>query len=579
MNICKCVVGLFAVLVLFACGDDSSGTKEPDSPRKEVISSITDPRDGRVYQTTQIGTQVWLGENLQYETDSSWCYNDDVSNCESLGRLYAGGTENLCPAGFHIPSQHEWEELIDYVAAVEPDIPPAKSLQGYGQTWYVSGNNEFSFGVPGAGYRSVDGSYRERMVNAYLATSRAGCYQGFISNYHLNFLCDDSIAGASVRCLKDSSNADDVLPLCDKLNLNETVYGGNGYYTCDKDGWRASNYAEYNAYGNECVENKIIKGNFTGFAYFIRFICDNGRWREATEIERNTIDKDCSKATNEIIQGPVEFYKYYICSDSGWRVTNMWDFQKDDYFNPAVEYGTLTDPRDQNTYRTVTIGAQLWMAENLNYADSVKTPNLKGNSWCYMDNPQNCEKAGRFYTFLAAMDQDTSFADNNIEMPLGSVTQGICPEGWHIPSELDWNALLSYVIERYAQESAVALYAGLVEGASVSEIFTYTYAFKSVVAWDFDYWRVASNASGFSTVPMGRRDPDGSFVNTQDNFNIWLASEKLVQMFIAGAPAGEDIASSDYYPVISAYNTSIPASLLQQPDARKYGYPVRCIKD
>jgi len=227
----------------------------------------------------------------------------------------------------------------------------------------------------------------------------------------------------------------------------------------------------------------------------------------------------------------------------------------------------------------VTIGAQVWMAENLNYADSVNTPNLKGNSWCYMDNPQNCEKAGRFYTFLAAMDQDTSFADNNIEMPLGSVTQGICPEGWHIPSELDWNALLSYVIERYAQESAVALYAGLVEGASVSEIFTYTYAFKSVVAWDFDYWRVASNASGFSTVPMGRRDPDGSFVNTQDNFNIWLASEKLVQMFIAGAPAGEDIASSDYYPVISAYNTSIPASLLQQPDARKYGYPVRCIKD
>ena len=568
-------LALLAAFILTACGDEPSGPKEPDDPQKGVISSITDSRDGRVYQTTQIGTQVWLAENLQYEADSSWCYDDDVSNCESLGRLYAGGTENLCPTGFHIPSQHEWEELIDYVAAVEPNIPPAKSLQGYGQTWYVSGNNAFSFGVPGAGYRSVDGSYWERKVNAYLATSKPGCYQAFISNYNLRFLCSDSIAGASVRCLKDSTNAEDVLPLCDKQNLYETVYKGNGYYTCDEDGWRAANYAEYNAYGNECVENKIITGNFTGSAYFIRFICANGRWREATEIERNTIDKDCSRATNEIIQGPVEFYKYFICSDSGWRVTNMWDFQKDVYFNPDVEYGTLTDPRDQKSYRTVTIGTQLWMAENLNYADSVKTPNLEGNSWCYMDNPENCENAGRYYSFLAAMDLDASFADNSIEMPLGEATQGICPDGWHVPSESDWNALLSYVFERYGQESAFAI-SGL-EGFPVSDLYAYAYAFKSVVAWDFDNWRVAKNASGFSTLPMGRRDPDGSFVDTHDHYNIWLSSQKHVQTYIAGAPAGEDIASSDYYPVICAYNTWTPGSGHAYADARKYGFPVRCV--
>ena len=494
-----------------------------------------------------------------------------------MGRLYATETKNLCPEGFHIPSQHEWKELIDYIAAIEPDIEPAKSLQGYGQTWYVSGNNAYSFGIPGAGYRSVDGSYRDKMVNAYLATSRMGCYQAFISNYHLDFLCDDSIAGASVRCLKDSSNIEDILPICDKTNLFEIVYEGNGYYTCDEDGWRAANQAEYNAYGNKCVENKIITGNFTGSAYFTRFICDNGRWREATEIERNTIDKDCSKATNEIIQGPVEFYKYYICSDSGWRATNMWDFQKEDYFNPTVEYGTLTDPRDQKIYRTVTIGAQVWMAENLNYADSVKTPNLKGNSWCYLDNPQNCEKAGRYYSFLAAMDLDESFAVDSIEMPLNAIAQGICPNGWHVPSESDWGALLSYVIERYGQESAIAV-SGL-EGFPVSDVYAYAYAFKSVVAWNFDNWRVASNASGFATIPMGRRDPNGNYMDTHDSYNIWLASQKHAQTFIAGAPAGEDIASSNYYPVISAYNTLTPGSSHYYADSRKYGYPVRCVRD
>lgn len=582
MNICKCGIGLFAVLVLCACGDDASGLKEPDYPQKEVISSITDSRDGRVYQTTQIGTQVWLAENLQYEADSSWCYDDDVSNCERLGRLYAGGTENLCPAGFHIPSQHEWEELIDYVAAVEPDIPPAKSLQGYGQTWYVSGNNAFSFGVPGAGYRSVDGSYWEKMVNAYLASSREGCYQAFISNNRQSFLCSDSIAGASVRCLKDSTNAEDALPVCDKLNLYETVYEGNGYYTCDEDGWRAANYAEYNAYGNECVENKIITGNFTSSAYFIRFICANGRWREATEIERNTIDRDCSKATNEIIEGPVEFYKHYICSDSGWRVTNMWDFKREDYLNPAIGYGTMTDSRDQKTYRTVTIGAQVWMAENLNYADSVKTPNLKGNSWCYMDNPENCEKAGRYYSFLAAMDLDESFAGDTLEMPLDTTANGICPDGWHVPSVSDWGTLLLYILERYGQEANYAV-SGLI-GASISEPYAFSYALSSAIAWDFENWGLLNNASGFSAVPMGRRNPDGSFeaanyANLADSYNIWLVSQKQVQMFIAGAPAGENIASSNYYPVIAIYNSLYQTSPLQQADARKYGFPVRCVKD
>ncbi len=572
----------FIVLSFVACSDTSSHEEELNRPTTTVMNSITDSRDGRTYTTTQIGTQVWLAENLQYKAEPSWCYDDDTTNCEILGRLYDSGTENLCPEKFHIPSEREWQDLIDYVAAVEPDIEPARSLQGYGLTWHVSGNNAFSFGIPGAGYRSVDGSYRDKMLNAYLATSKAGCYQAFISNYHLNFLCDDSIAGASVRCLKDSTNAEDVLPACLPQNRYEIVHEGNGFYTCDEHGWRPSNYAEYNAYGNECIEGKIIKGNFTENYNFVRFICDKGRWREATEIERNTIGKDCSKATNEIIEGPVEFYKHYICSDSGWRVTNMWDFKREDYLNPAIGYGTMTDSRDQKTYRTVTIGAQVWMAENLNYADSVKTPNLKGNSWCYMDNPENCEKAGRYYSFLAAMDLDESFAGDTLEMPLDTTANGICPDGWHVPSVSDWGTLLLYILERYGQEANYAV-SGLI-GASISEPYAFSYALSSAIAWDFENWGLLNNASGFSAVPMGRRNPDGSFeaanyANLADSYNIWLVSQKQVQMFIAGAPAGENIASSNYYPVIAIYNSLYQISPLQQADARKYGYPVRCIKD
>lgn len=66
--------------------------------------------------------------------------------------------------------------------------------------------------------------------------------------------------------------------------------------------------------------------------------------------------------------------------------------------DPELAEGFLTDNRDGQTYKTVTIGTQTWMAENLNYADSVMTPSLNGRSWCYDNNADSCAKYGRLYT-------------------------------------------------------------------------------------------------------------------------------------------------------------------------------------
>lgn len=106
------------------------------------------------------------------------------------------------------------------------------------------------------------------------------------------------------------------------------------------------------------------------------------------------------------------------------------DLDVDEYQNQDIEYGEITDERDNHVYRTITIAGMTWMAQNLEYAESVQTPNLKGKSWCYEDKPENCKKGGRLYSWFAAVDYDSTYKF------LGTDRKGICPEGFVVPG---WN--------------------------------------------------------------------------------------------------------------------------------------------
>ena len=109
----------------------------------------------------------------------------------------------------------------------------------------------------------------------------------------------------------------------------------------------------------------------------------------------------------------------------------------------TCEYGSVKDDRDGQTYNTVKIASQWWMAQNLNYETE--------NSYCTADSI--CAKVGRFYTWGAAMDSAGKWSeggkgcgDDNTCMPSYPV-RGVCPSGWHLPSKDELEILRTAVGE------------------------------------------------------------------------------------------------------------------------------------
>lgn len=97
---------------------------------------------------------------------------------------------------------------------------------------------------------------------------------------------------------------------------------------------------------------------------------------------------------------------------------------------PFICGDLLIDIRDGEQYQTVQIDGQCWMKENLNYE--------VGTNWCYYNNVAYCNVFGRLYTWTTIMNGQTS--SNNV--PSG--IQGICPEGWHLPSDSEWCNLFQF---------------------------------------------------------------------------------------------------------------------------------------
>ena len=114
--------------LMTACTDSSSSFETSEVCPESGRGTFVDERDGQVYKYTTIGNQVWMAENLNYETDYSICYDNGDSDCNFWGRYYSlqenndengkldyARVDSVCPMGWHVPSNDEWLELINVV--------------------------------------------------------------------------------------------------------------------------------------------------------------------------------------------------------------------------------------------------------------------------------------------------------------------------------------------------------------------------------------------------------------------------------------------------------------------------------
>jgi|GEM_PF-3906355 len=171
---------------------------------------LTDPRDGKLYKTIQIGNQIWMAENLNFENDRSWC-----KECDIYGRMYNfEGAKAACPPGWHLPTQEEWEELIQQLGGARIAGDKMKSLTRWKTPDSIApenfgATNEIAFaGIP-AHYRTNDGKIQDADHRTTWWSASEGSYPAvwtwslYSDRAAVECMGYTTTSGFSVRCVKN----------------------------------------------------------------------------------------------------------------------------------------------------------------------------------------------------------------------------------------------------------------------------------------------------------------------------------------------------------------------------------------
>ena len=491
-------------------GDDEGGDDNPDDNDTTItaqacpgVPTVTDI-DGNVYNTVQIGDQCWMRENLKTTkyANGTTIPLGTTSSYDVAYRYYPDNdSANVTDYGY----LYNWAAVMNGSASSEAN---PSGVQGICPTgWHVPSDDEWT-----------------ELTHYVKSQSQYVC--GDDTNYIAKALASEtgwnssSLFNCKVGYHPDANNATGFSARPAGFYLGNYGYFGDLAYF-----WSATQYTSNNAYVRYLYYNDafVTRGNnIKNFGYSVR--CVRNEEGSGSEGDGDNEDDDTTDTT----------ITAQAC--------------------PGVP--TVTDV-DSNVYNTVQIGEQCWMRENLRttrYANGTTIPlgTSTSSTTAYRyypnDNSANVPDYGYLYNWPAVMNGSLSSSAN----PSG--VQGICPNGWHVPSDAEWTELTNYVSSQFYQ---------YVCGGDVDYIAK---ALASEEEWNSstDNCAVgnnpsANNATGFSARPAGYYY--GSYYDFGNYATFWSATQNY---------------SSDacYRNLFYLGSTVFRGNVIKDN-----GYSVRCVRD
>lgn len=366
------------------CSETKKAAKEKLG---KVEGTLVDSRDGKKYKTIKIGDQEWMAEDLKYE----------VAGASSLRTVKDFEIENVY-------DKRDWDRVIifwlkEYLKNVTENAELSRLLDEYENIPYSAKRNLHYnlIHIIQDDSKLLDYIMKEKKYGACIEKDgHCGLFYEFIA---AKAACPEGWRLPEYdewETLKNNISIDDALPRkkSEKMIRNYFSIDENSVY------WSSTPWNnQFEEYYVSSFSKEIIPDTLNRVGTTARVRC----------IRRNDADYDM----NEAVAIEVEYFN-----------------NKDD---GMFETGTLKDSRDGKIYKTVKIGNQNWMSENLRYAGKSRYFVNGIHTWCYAHDDELCNKLGSMYS-------SRSYTDNFL-----SETGAACPNGWHIPSTEEWSELAEFI--------------------------------------------------------------------------------------------------------------------------------------